>query len=142
MQRTRLNALLILTLVLQPTRANAADVYKCIDSRGHTSYQDMSCGHAEVSEPVEHRYANTLPMPVSPADVKSVERFDAQRRKARQQRIKRLHDRLKALEEKTRRCSTLKASYLDMQTRHSLHRAGNPSAKTNLIRRMREACSN
>lgn len=117
------------------------DIYKCIDATGHASYQATSCPAGSREDAIDDRYSSVLPLGITKTEAQSISAAEARRAKARETRANQLRKVLDALQKKQQRCENLKSSYLDLRTHDRLHASGNGKHETDLIRRMREACS-
>ena len=120
----------------------AAGLYKCVDANGRVSYQDTPCKPGTTSLPIDRRFANSLGLTVSPADKALVKRFDKTRLHQHQARLRRIERRLQSWRLKDDECNSLKKRWYHYLDTHHLARNANPSLKAELIRQMREACSN
>lgn len=122
-----------------------AEVFKCIDDRGRASYRDTSCTAGESAEPVDRRYANTVPLTFDEKDAAIISELAETSRKQQAKRIERrnrqISDFASQLQEEQARCEQLKARYNEMQIMQRRYGRTDPDARHDLIRRMREACS-
>lgn len=123
----------------------SADIHKCVDPGGAVTYQDTPCPAHERSADIDPGYTNDLPV-APPADEREAMARIREARKAEQaQHIRR---RNQAIREYTRRyeqrkakCMQLKKDYRAWVT--TRRRDGRPGDNngSELIRKMRNACS-
>lgn len=141
MHTRALFACFAIAAVLTCGMGQAAGLYKCVDASGSVSYQDTDCGPGTARQPIDRRYANSLGLPVSPADKALVKRFEAQRLHAHRQRLERIGHTLRAWRTKAQECNSLKRRWYRYLDTHQLAHSANPSPKAELLDRMRQACS-
>jgi len=122
----------------------AAEVFKCVDENGGISYQSTSCERPDDRGTVDGLY-NVLPLGIPARDAELIDHIEAEKAKARKERIERRNRRIDRLilriRKKETTCRLLKTRYDEMRRWQRHHGRGDPKAETDLIKKMREACS-
>ncbi|MEX0943396.1 MAG: DUF4124 domain-containing protein [Pseudomonadales bacterium] len=122
-----------------------AEVFKCIDESGQTSYQDTSCAGFESAQPIDRRYSNAIPLRFKEEDARIISQLADETRKLRAKRIDRRNIHIRELsnrlKEKEDQCARLKRRYNEMHVMQRRYGRSDPDAENDLVRHMREACS-
>lgn len=128
--------------LLSANTASAGQLFKCVDTNGHVSYQDVNCGPAQTRHRIKGVSANWLPMHISPGDARLLTQYEAAQRRAGLARRKRYNQMLKRWKQKAQRCKLLKARYYKVEDSLQLHNGTDYLDKASaLLDRMRKACS-
>ncbi len=123
----------------------SAEIQKCVDLDGETTYQDRPCQVPEHRVEINRKYANELPLATSPEAQKVLSAIAEERKARRKQHIRQrnraIREFAREYERKKARCREIKEEYHAMQ--RYKRRNGSPGRdyESRLIKRMREACS-
>lgn len=131
--------ILVTTIACNMSRADGP--YKCAGASGQISYQDTDCAPGAIRLPINRRYANSVGLKVSPADKALVRKFDLDRARQHQERLRRIERRLQHWREQARECNSLKKRWYRYLSTHHPVRNANPTLKGELLHKMRIACS-
>lgn len=135
-------ACILLTALTWARAVPAAETFKCIDTDGNVSYQDVNCDPAQTSRPINQTDANWLPMGISRDNAKLLSAFEAAQKRARQQRRRRLDRTLLKWKTQARRCKSLRARYYELEDSQLLHSVpGRTGKASKMFDRMRKACA-
>lgn len=125
--------------------AAVAEVFKCIDENGHASYQDTTCPATAFEANVDTRYVNSLPLGFARKDADLISRLADEANAREQAREKRQREHIdsiaRRIKDKQERCKALKADYRDMKLSRRRYGRGDPQVESDLVAKMRDACS-
>lgn len=135
---------LLASILIVVSHGALAEVFKCIDERGFSTYQDRPCPHDSRRSPVDTRYASSLPLKVPDADQEILEQIGAANRARDESRREAmsasLTRRQQAFAQKRAQCLALRAELNAL--RETAHRdTAGGAAESDLMLRMRGACS-
>lgn len=129
-------------LVVLPVQA---EIVKCVNKDGNVAYRDRPCRHMERRLSIERDYANELSLALPAEDQRIIRQIRREREARRTRRIRRrnaaVSEFVREYEAKEARCVEYKEDYRAML--RFKRRNGSPGKdyESQVIRRMREACS-
>lgn len=133
----------LITITMSP--GAFAEVHKCLGKDEKPVYQDTPCRDPADEQAIDTRFANSLPLRFPDEDARIIREIAHEQRQEEQQRVdardRRINRTIRQHEAKQARCRELTRRYNDLQDRQRRIGTRDPQGESELIRRMRDACS-
>lgn len=131
-------------LVLMVTTSSHADIFKCVDPSGHSTYQGTDCDVGERAQQIDRRFSNPGSLGLPAEEQARIDKLHRERREraaaavaARNAAIDRtLKRRARRQAECTRLQEAVQALYLKRR-----YERIDRDARDQLVRQMRDACA-